>query len=86
MRFYSKSDLALESEYFPEPDPKPQPPKIFQALHFASMSVGAELKGQKNTSHATSSHGIKRLPYTGFGIRVTGPRGDRYFTHFEVVE
>ena len=32
-RFYSESDLALESKYFPEPDPKPQLPKIFQASH-----------------------------------------------------
>ena len=63
MRFNSKSDLALESEYFPERS-RPQWPKISQALHSASISVGDELKGQKNTSHAISSHGIKRLPQT----------------------
>ena len=62
MRFYSKSDLALESEYFSEPDPKPQPPKFFQASHSASTSIGAELKSQKNTGHAISSNGVKRLP------------------------
>ena len=50
------------------------------------MSVGAELKGQKNTSHAISSHGVKKLPHTGFGMRVAGLRGDSYFTHFEVVK
>ena len=51
MRFYSKSDLAFESEYFLESYPEPQPPKIFQTSHSASRSVGAELESRKNTSH-----------------------------------
>ena len=31
--FYSQSDLALESECFPEPVPHPQRPKILLASH-----------------------------------------------------
>ena len=53
------------------------------------MSDGAELEGQENISHAISSNIIKRLPrlpHTGFGMRVAGALGDRYFIHFEVVE
>ena len=82
MRFYSKSDLAFESEYLPESDPKPQPPKFFQTSHSASKSVGAELEGRKNTSHIMSrleSKGCPRLPYTGFGIRVAGLRGEIFY-------
>ena len=49
------------------------------------MSVGAELKDQKNISHVISGHRTKRLPHTGSRMQVAGLRGDSYFTHFEVV-
>ena len=48
----------MESEYFPEPEPKPERPKNLKLRVPVSKSVAAELKDLKSISHVTSSHGV----------------------------